>query len=178
MNYNGKGWLGIIDRLYLHDLLLGSHSHWLATNGKYEARLDIQWGNYIFNYRLPSSVENFCHCYVSQFQSRFPHMVWHLLFIAIYLSLPLYYGQLFTSSLTLLTFDNIWQLNTDNYSATFTIRTDMELIAAFLFPICQVTWNCPWLNPARFPIGTSHFLWVFDLMCLYISGWLLKMESD
>lgn len=145
---------------------------WPLWKTKCQTRYTV--GN-IFNYHIPSSVEN---CYVSQFQSRFPHMMWHLLFIAIYLSVPLYYGQLFTSSLTLLTLDNIWQLNTHNYSATFTIRTDTELIAAFLFPICQVTWNCPWLNPARFPIGTSHFLWVFDLMCLYRSGWLLKMESD
>lgn len=86
-----------------------------------------------------------------------PQMEWHLLFIVTYLSLVLYCWPAFTSSLTLLTPDSIWQLNTLDYSATFAIRTDTELIAAFLFPIYEVTWNCPCLNPARFPIGIFSF---------------------
>lgn len=109
------------------------------------------------------------------FDLSFPHMVWHLLFTETYLSVILYCWPAFTSSLTLLTLDSIWQLNTLDYSETFTIRTDMELIAAFLFPIYKVTWNCPCLNLARFPIDITLFSCGFWLnaslqVCLVIKN--------
>lgn len=64
----------------------------------------------------------------------FPHSVytmWHALFTEADLSTLLYCWPAFISPLTLLTLASIWQLNTLHHSATFTPRTDVELIAAF-----------------------------------------------
>lgn len=111
----------------------------------------------------------------SQVMTLVSPLICHPLFIRGYLSVgffPFYCWPVFTSSLTLLTLASTWQLNTLHYSVTFAIRTDMELIAAFLYPIYEVTWNCPCLNPARFPIGGSPFLWIFYLICLYRSVWM------
>lgn len=88
----------------------------------------------------------------------FPHsvyMMWHALFIGADLSALLYCWPAFISSLTLLTLASIWQLNTLHHSATFTLRTDVELITAILFPIFEVTGSCPSLNLKDFSLGSS-----------------------
>lgn len=78
------------------------------------------------------------------------YMMWHASFTGADLPTLLHCWPAFISALTLLTLASIWQLNTLHHSATFTLRTDMELIAAFLFPIFEVTSSCPRLNPERF----------------------------
>lgn len=96
-----------------------------------------------------------------------PSFIYYSIFI-FFVCLFNYCWPAFTS-LTLLTLASIWQLNTLHYSAMFTVRTDMQLIAAFFI-------SNPWGHmklplSARFPIGVSLFLCVFYLICLYRTVW-------
>lgn len=102
----------------------------------------------------------------------FSHCVytrWHALFIGTDLSTPLYCWPPFISSLTLLTLAGVWQLNT-LYHYNIRSRTDVELIAAFLFPIFEVTHSWPSLSPVGFFCSSSlslgHLLNVPLQVCL------------
>lgn len=112
---------------------------------------------------MPDAQGNSLGCSSAEFYSYCPRMCydfcffctvypWYdmLLFIGADFPTLLYCWPAFISSLTLLTLASIWQFNTLHHSAMLTLRTDVELIAGFLFPIFEVTNSCPSLNPERF----------------------------
>lgn len=129
---------------------------------------EIIWGcpTKEFLQLLPKSVSyDFC------FLPHSVYMRWHALFIETDLSTLLYCWPAFFSSLTLLTLAGVWQLNT-LYHCNIRSRTNVELIAAFSFPIFEVTRSWPSLSPVGFFCSSSlslgHLLSAPVQVCLDI----------
>lgn len=120
--------------------------------------------------RIPATPAQVCELWFLFF-SHCVYTRWHALFIGTDLSTLLYCWPPFISSLTLLTLAGVWQLNT-LYHYSIHSRTDVELIAAFLFPIFEVTHSWPSLSPVGFFCSSSlslgHLLNVPLQVCLDI----------
>lgn len=84
----------------------------------------------------------------------------------------------FISSLTLLTLASIWQLNTLHYSAMFTIRTDMQLIAAFFISNPWGHMELPLSEPCKISYRWFSFSVRFLLKMSLQDSLNVKMKSD